>query len=224
MQVCHPWHPCLSDQSNLLDNKYLSAQAALHRLAERQTDRFVLNMKMATKISVVHLSTRLKNLRADSVDANTARHVNRSTLHKTIECAVGGGGAGPARDWIAVRDTAGQRKGTVVIHIVDSLQYEVDLWKKLLMNTNHELFPGHFMYRPEMYVADSTHHRINSANFLIHRADTVDVFDIHLHITAGPANADDFVPTGEGIHCSSTNGTGSTYDDYLHHDILPPGF
>jgi hypothetical protein len=65
-------------------------------------------------------------------------------------------------------------------------------------------------------MADSAHNGINSANLLIHCADAVDVFDVHLHITTGSTNADDFMPTRQGLYGSLANGTGGTYDDYSH--------
>ena len=82
---------------------------------------------MATKKSVVHLSTGLQNFGTDSVDANAARHINRSTCHKPIECAVGGGGTGTAPDRITVGHTAGHRKGPAVIHVVETFKHQVDL-------------------------------------------------------------------------------------------------
>jgi hypothetical protein len=71
-----------------------------------------------------------------------------------------------------------------------------------------------------MNLADSTHHGINFAHLLIHRTDTVDILDIHLHIPAGSANADNFMSTRQGLDCSLSNHTGSTYDNYFHNDIL----
>jgi len=40
-----------------------------------------------------------------------------------------------------------------------------------------------------------------------------------VHITASSANADDFMPTRQNVYCSLANGTGGTYDNYLHYDI-----
>ena len=85
--------------------------------------------------------TRLQNFGTDRVDAIAARHVDRGTLHKTIECTVGGGCTGAARDRITVRYTA---------------------------------------------------------------------------------DADQFVPTGQGVDYSFANGAGGAHDDYPHHQILPP--
>jgi hypothetical protein len=76
------------------------------------------------------------------------------------------------------------------------------------------------MYRTKMAMADGAHHGINFANLLIHCANAVDVFDIHLHITTGSTNADDFMPTRQGRYCSCAHSTGGTHDDYFHHYIL----
>jgi hypothetical protein len=46
-----------------------------------------------------------------------------------------------------------------------------------------------------MNLADGAHHSVDFANLFVHCPDAVVVFDIHLHITAGFANADDFVST-----------------------------
>ena len=51
--------------------------------------------------------------------------------------------------------------------------------------------------------------------------DALEVFDIHLHITTGSANADDFMPTRQGVYGSFANGAGGTHDNYFHHPILP---
>ena len=75
------------------------------------------------------------------------------------------------------------------------------------------------MYRTKMDMADTAHHGINSAHLLIHCANAIDVFDIHLHITTGSTNADDFMPTRQGLYGSFANGTGGTHDNYFHHDI-----
>ncbi len=78
------------------------------------------------------------------------------------------------------------------------------------------------MYRAKMDMADSAYHGINSANLLIHCANAADVFDVHLQITTGSTNADDFMPLRQGLDCSSANGTGGTHDNYPHH-YIPQG-
>jgi hypothetical protein len=41
-----------------------------------------------------------------------------------------------------------------------------------------------------------------------------------MHITTGSTNADDFMPTRQGLYCGFANGTGGTHDNYLHHYVL----
>ena len=51
-------------------------------------------MYVAMKEALIFCSTHFQHFGTDSIDANAARHINRSTHHKAIECAIGGGGTG----------------------------------------------------------------------------------------------------------------------------------
>ena len=177
-------------------------------------------MHVARKETVVFCSTHFQYFGTDSVDANAARHIDRSRPYKTIECTIGGSSTGTTRDRITVQYTAGHGEGSAVIHVIETLQHQVNLRQSLVENALHELAAGHLMYRTKMDMADSAHHGINSANLLIHRANVVDVFDIHLYIATGSTNADDFMPIRQGFYCSFANGTGGPDDNYFHHDFL----
>jgi len=76
------------------------------------------------------------------------------------------------------------------------------------------------MNRAEMNVADSAHYGIDFANLAVHFANAADVFDVHVHIAAGSANADDFMPSRQRVYRRFANGAGGAYDNYFHHDIL----
>jgi len=45
-------------------------------------------MYVAVKETVVLRSTHLQYFGTDSVDANAARHINRSTYYETVECVM----------------------------------------------------------------------------------------------------------------------------------------
>jgi hypothetical protein len=67
-----------------------------------------------------------------------------------------------------------------------------------------------------MNVPDGTDYSIDFSNLLVHSANAVDVFDIHLYIAAASANADQLMPASECIRCRSTDGARRTHNDYFH--------
>ena len=85
-------------------------------------------MHVAVKETVVLCSTRFQYFGTDSVNANAARHIDRSTYDKTIECAVGGGGTGTTSDRVTFQHTAGDGERSTVIHVIETLQHQVNLW------------------------------------------------------------------------------------------------
>ncbi len=78
-------------------------------------------MHMAAKETVVFCSAHFQHFGTDSINANPARHINRSTCYKTIECAVGGSRTGTTWDRIPVQYTAGYGEGSAVIHVIETL-------------------------------------------------------------------------------------------------------
>jgi hypothetical protein len=81
------------------------------------------------------------------------------------------------------------------------------------------LLGRHFGYPTEMTMPYCTHHRIDFADLLVHGPDTVDIFDVHLHIAAAATNLDDFMATRQGVNCRLAYGAICTYDDYFHSDF-----
>ena len=177
-------------------------------------------MHVAAKETLVFGPTRFQYFGTDSVDPNTARHINRSPLDKAIKRTVSGSGAGTTSNRIAVQHTAGHGEGPTVVYVLNPLQDQIDLWQDLVINALQELFTAHFVDRSKMDMADGAHHGINFANLLIQSANAVDVLDVHLHVATGSANTDDFMAARQGVYCSLANGSGGTNDNYLHRNIL----
>ncbi len=78
-------------------------------------------MHVAAKETVVFCSTHFQYFGTDGVDANAARHIDRSAYYKTIECAIGGCGTGATWDRIPVQYTTGHGEGAGVIHVIETL-------------------------------------------------------------------------------------------------------
>lgn len=204
----------------LVDDENLAGQATFDRLAIGQANCLIGYVNVAMEKTIVFLSRYLENFRADAIDADTARHVDRSAEHESIQRAVCSRRAGTAADWISIQYTTGQSERTAVVYIVEALEHEVYLWQYLVIYPLHELLGRHFIDRAEMAVAHRADHRVDLAGLAVHCANAVDILDIRLYITASAADFDDFVTRCERVHrglpdCAS----GTNNDDF--HGLLP---
>ena len=67
-----------------------------------------------------------------------------------------------------------------------------------------------------MHRTNSTYHSIDLADRLIHRANTVDIVDIHWHIAAGSADTNDLVSIRQGADGCLAYGASRADDNDFH--------
>jgi hypothetical protein len=88
-----------------------------------------------------------------------------------------------------------------------------------VINAFHELLGRHFGHPTEVTMPYCAHHRIDFADLLVHGPDTVDIFDVRLHIAAAATNLDDFMATRQGVNRRLAYGAIRSYDYYFHIDL-----
>ena len=112
----------------LLDDKNLPAEATFDRLTVGQSHRLVRHMPVTREEAFIFCTGNFQHFRADRVDTNSTRHIDRGAQYKTIDGTIGGGGRGATGDWIAIQDTAGESEGATIIDIIETFQQQVYLW------------------------------------------------------------------------------------------------
>jgi len=67
-----------------INDKYLTTKTALDGLATGQTDDFIGNVGRAGEKTLVFLARHFEHFRANHIDANASRHIDRSANNKTV--------------------------------------------------------------------------------------------------------------------------------------------